>query len=95
MSVMRIEYILDTCTVSHFIEGRPQVVERLIALPKHKTAITTITIAEAYYGLLTAGKKLHTEEKEEIRMAIHSFQQLSIDPQTAYRFAKIKAENGE
>jgi tRNA(fMet)-specific endonuclease VapC len=89
---MKIEYILDTCTVSHFLRGKSNVIERLIGLPKDKTAITSITIAEVYYGLLSEKGKLREDFAEEVRMAIHSFRSLSIDPSTAYRFASLKAK---
>ncbi len=87
------KFILDTCTVSHFLEGINPVVERIISLPRARTYITAITISEAYYGILAA-PKIKQEEAEDLKTAINAFQALSISPTVAYRHADLKAKIG-
>lgn len=91
---MKVEYILDTSTVSLFTKGNSAVVERVMELPPEKTAITAITIAEVYYGLVKHGNKLSEETKADIRMALEQFTCLDIEAIVAYRYAMLKASAG-
>ncbi|MDB4978567.1 MAG: hypothetical protein JWM56_753 [Candidatus Peribacteria bacterium] len=91
---MAIKYIIDTCTISHLLEGRETVVRRINELPRSQTYITPITISEAYYGILTI-PKIKSNEVDEIMLAIHSFPVLPITETVAFRHAKLKAASKE
>lgn len=45
-------YLLDTCTVSDFVKGRPDVLERIKATSPILLAISSITRMEIEFGLL-------------------------------------------
>lgn len=89
---MPTKYILDTCTVSHLLEGRESVIRRLNELPRSQTYITAITVAEAYFGIFSASKAKQ-EELEEMRIAVNSFPTLPITATVAMRHAQIKADS--
>ena len=91
---VKADYILDTSTVSYFIKGNGRIVDRVMELPPDQTAITAITIAEVYFGLLKFGNKLSEDEKTDIRMTIDSFNCLDIEASVAYRHAHLKAAAG-
>jgi predicted nucleic acid-binding protein len=88
---MKSKYILDTCTLSHLLEGRAAVVERITQLPRSETFITPITIVEAYFGIMTA-PDLKKREVEEMKMAMHSFETVEIDATVAYIHAELKSK---
>lgn len=44
-------YLLDTCTVSDFVKGHPNVLARLRAMPPVDLALSSITRMEVEYGL--------------------------------------------
>ncbi len=44
-------YLLDTCIVSHFIRGTPQVVKTLLAHTPEEIALSVISRMEIEYGL--------------------------------------------
>ena len=44
-------YLLDTCTVSDFVKGRPNVLARVKATPPSLVAVSAITRVEIAYGL--------------------------------------------
>jgi tRNA(fMet)-specific endonuclease VapC len=44
-------YLLDTNTVSNIIKRQPQVMRRLLAVPKHSVCISAITSGELAFGL--------------------------------------------
>jgi tRNA(fMet)-specific endonuclease VapC len=45
------KYLLDTCTVSDFVKGRPGVLARIKATPPNMIAVSTLTRMEVDYGL--------------------------------------------
>jgi tRNA(fMet)-specific endonuclease VapC len=45
------KYLLDTCTVSDFVKGRPEVLARIKALPPDLLAVSVLTRMEVAYGL--------------------------------------------
>lgn len=50
-------YLLDTCTVSDFVKGQPNVLIRLKATPPSLVAVSAVTRMEVAYGLaLNAGR---------------------------------------
>ena len=51
------KYLLDTCTVSDFVKGTPQVLERIRDAEPTSLAISVVTRMEIDYGLaLNAGR---------------------------------------
>lgn len=44
-------YLLDTCTVSDFVKGQPQVLTRVKATPSNLIAVSALTCMEVDYGL--------------------------------------------
>lgn len=45
------KYLLDTCTVSDFVKGHPNVLARIKATPPSLVAVSTLTRMEVEYGL--------------------------------------------
>ncbi|MBK1621053.1 VapC toxin family PIN domain ribonuclease [Lamprobacter modestohalophilus] len=45
------KYLLDTCTVSDFVKGKPKVLTRVKATPPALIAISTLTRMEVAFGL--------------------------------------------
>jgi tRNA(fMet)-specific endonuclease VapC len=46
-----VKYLLDTCTVSDFVKGQPQVLARIKATPPDLIAVSALTRMEVAYGL--------------------------------------------
>ena len=44
-------YLLDTCTVSDFVKGQPNVLARVKAIPPSLIAVSALTRMEVDYGL--------------------------------------------
>lgn len=45
------KYLLDTCTVSDFVKGQPNVLVRIKATPPNLIAVSALTRMEVDYGL--------------------------------------------
>lgn len=45
------KYLIDACTVSDFVKGRPQVLARIKALPPDLLGVSVLTPLEVAYGL--------------------------------------------
>lgn len=45
------KYLLDTCTVSDFVKGTPNVLARIKAIPPNLIAVSALTRMEVAYGL--------------------------------------------
>ena len=45
------KYLLDTCTVSDFVKGQPNVLARVKATPPNLIAVSALTRMEVDYGL--------------------------------------------
>lgn len=45
------KYLLDTCTVSDFVKGQPNVLARVKAIPPSLIAVSALTRMEVDYGL--------------------------------------------
>ena len=45
------KYLLDTCTVSDFVKGHPNVLARIKATPPNLIAVSALTRMEVDYGL--------------------------------------------
>jgi len=45
------KYLLDTCTVSDFVKGHPNVLARVKATPPNMIAVSVLTRMEVDYGL--------------------------------------------
>ena len=81
-----IEYILDACTIVHFLRGKPPVVEKIMNIDRNKTYITPITIAEAYFGMINVPKSGY----EDMRKMIDEFGVIPINSIVAMKHAELK-----
>ncbi|MBI4209135.1 MAG: type II toxin-antitoxin system VapC family toxin [Deltaproteobacteria bacterium] len=84
-------YLLDTCVISDFIKGYPDLRDRFLKVPPDDVAISTVTQMEIHYGLL-----LHKEQTKKLRRPIQSLlESLHILPLTsedAEYAAKIRVD---
>ena len=55
------KYLLDTCTVSDFVKGQPNVLARVKATPPNLIAVSALTRMEVDYGLT-----LNTERAKKL-----------------------------
>lgn len=62
------KYLLDTCTVSDFVKGQPNVMKRLKATSPNLVAISSITRMEIEFGLA-----LYEERARKMAPALHAF----------------------
>ena len=51
------KYLLDTCTLSYFVQGDPRVVARLKATSPALLAVSSVSVMEIEYGLLLSAKR--------------------------------------
>ncbi|MBV9509139.1 MAG: type II toxin-antitoxin system VapC family toxin [Caulobacteraceae bacterium] len=57
-------YLLDTNIASHIIKGdRPEILDRLVAVPMSDIAISAVTEAELLYGLARRGRPAALAER--------------------------------
>ncbi len=61
-------YLLDTCVVSDFTRGHPQVLARIKAASPDDIAVTTMTVMEVEYGL-----RLNEALERKLRPVIQAF----------------------
>ena len=53
------KYLLDTCTVSDFVKGHPQILARIKATAPELICVSAVTRMEIEYGLaLNAGRRI-------------------------------------
>ncbi|MDA2929335.1 type II toxin-antitoxin system VapC family toxin, partial [Acidobacteria bacterium AH-259-O06] len=82
-------YVLDTNTCIYFLRGDyPQVFDRISERASSELAVSTITVAELYYGVY------HSTKVEQNFRILESFlrdlSQLSFDSQAARTFGRVK-----
>jgi tRNA(fMet)-specific endonuclease VapC len=83
------QYLLDTNIASYIIKGHPAVRQRLVAIPMHEVAISSVTEGELRYGVarLPAGAHLNATLAEFlIRVAIHPW-----DSAAAREYGRLRA----
>lgn len=51
------KYLLDTCAVSDFVKGQPQVLARIKATAPNLIAVSTLTRMEVAYGLALSAER--------------------------------------
>lgn len=61
------KYLLDTCTISHFVKGQANILTRLTECSPELISISTITVMEIEYGL-----KLNLERARLINSIIET-----------------------
>ena len=72
------KYLLDTCVISDFIKGQPEVVGHFHRTPQKNLAISSITVMEIVLGLET-----NLSAKNRIGPALHEFiKQIHVEPFT-------------
>ena len=83
-------YLLDTCTISDFVRGHPNVLERINNISPHFLVVSSITIMEIEYGL-----KLNPERAKKLETVINDFlgntNILAFEPEDARIAADIRA----
>ena len=62
------KYLLDTCAVSDFVKGQPNVLARVKATPPNLIAVSTLTRMEVDYGLA-----LNTGRAEKLAPMLDAF----------------------
>jgi tRNA(fMet)-specific endonuclease VapC len=62
------KYLLDTCTVSDFVKGQPNVLARIKAIPPNLVAVSALTRMEVQYGLA-----LNAERAKKLTRVLHAF----------------------
>ena len=62
------KYLLDTCTVSDFIKGQPNVLARVKATPPNLIVVSALTRMEVDYGLA-----LNTERPKKLAPILDAF----------------------
>ena len=62
------KYLLDTCTVSDFVKGHPNVLARLKATPPNLIVVSALTRMEVDYGLA-----LNTERAKKLTPILDAF----------------------
>jgi tRNA(fMet)-specific endonuclease VapC len=83
-------YLLDTCTVSDFVKGQPNVLSRMKATPPRLIAISALTRMEVEYGLA-----LNAERARKLASVLQAFytavSTLPFDEADALAAAAIRA----
>jgi tRNA(fMet)-specific endonuclease VapC len=54
------KYLLDTCTVSDFVKGQPNVLARVKTSPPNLLAVSVVTRLEVAYGLALSVERART-----------------------------------
>lgn len=62
------KYLLDTCTVSDFVKGQPNVLARIKATPPNLIAVSAVTAMEIGYGLA-----LNIERAKKLSPVLEAF----------------------
>jgi tRNA(fMet)-specific endonuclease VapC len=62
------KYLLDTCTVSDFVKGQPNVLTRVKATPPNLIGVSALTRMEVDYGLA-----LNTERAKKLTPILDAF----------------------
>jgi len=62
------KYVLDTCTVSDFVKGQPNVLARIKAIPPNLIAVSALTRMEVAYGLT-----LNAERARKLAPVLQAF----------------------
>jgi tRNA(fMet)-specific endonuclease VapC len=62
------KYLLDTCTVSDFVKGQPNVLARVKATPPNLIVVSALTRMEVDYGLA-----LNTERAKKLAPILDAF----------------------
>ena len=65
------KYLLDTCTVSDFVKGEINTLNRLKSTPPSEIAISSITVMEIEYGL-----SLNPSVMKKIKMMLNEFMEI-------------------
>jgi tRNA(fMet)-specific endonuclease VapC len=84
------KYLLDTCTVSDFVKGQPNVLTRVKATPPNLIGVSALTRMEVDYGLA-----LNTERAKKLAPILDAFFStivtLPFDEADAHAAAAIRA----
>jgi tRNA(fMet)-specific endonuclease VapC len=84
------KYLLDTCTVSDFVKGQPNVLARIKAMPPNMIAVSALTRMEVQYGLAP-----NAERAKKLTPVLHAFfsaiSTLPFDEADALAAAAIRA----
>jgi len=82
-------YILDSDTLIYFLNGKKEVVEKMVAIPQDNLYITRINYAELFYGAYNS--KRVDENLKMIIPFLENFAVLEFDKDSSEIFAKTKA----
>ena len=83
-------YLLDTNIISYWMRGDPQLIDKIKSYSPSDLSLSTITLAEIYYGI----EKSHIKKKER-RLKIESIKSeldiLPFNEQAAIKYGVIRA----
>lgn len=82
-------YMLDTNTVSYFFRKVPSVVERLRQLNPEILCISSVTVAELFYGV---AKRNNLQLSQFLDAFLSAISILEWDTKTAEIYGKLRAE---
>lgn len=82
-------YMLDTNTVSYFFRKVPSVVERLRQLNPEILCISSVTVAELFYGV---AKRNNLQLSQFLDTFLSAISILEWDTKTAEIYGKLRAE---
>ncbi len=82
-------YMLDTNTVSYFFRKVPSVVERLKQLNPEILCISSVTVAELFYGV---AKRNNLQLSQFLDTFLSAISILEWDTKTAEIYGKLRAE---
>ena len=81
-------YALDTNTIIHYLKGKGNVSEKLLATPKSKIALPSIVAFELYYGAL---RSINPQKRQEqLHTLLNNIKILSFNERSAIEAAKIR-----
>ncbi len=83
-------YLIDTDIIIEYLRGNKIVVKRLIDLLNKRLFITTISIAELFYGIYQSSKV--KENHEKFRDFLSNVEILTIEFENCKTFGKIKSK---
>ncbi|CAA6812003.1 MAG: Unknown protein [uncultured Sulfurovum sp.] len=81
--------IIDSDILIYFIKGKPEVVDKLLAIPPHNLYTTRINYTELIYGAYNSARV--AENLKVVRPFLENFQILEFDQESSEVFAKTKA----
>lgn len=85
------KYLLDTCTISDIVRGRPKVLQQFSAIPSKELAFSCISRMELDYGLELAPAQARTVSPM-LQLLLHPLAMLPFNAEDAKAAGRLRAE---